>query len=70
MFLMTVGGIVYVDGSKVGRTAIMLEDMTRVRKVLGKTVEFPEKDRLQFSESKMLGLFFFGRQKYQLHNKT
>ena len=68
MFLMKVGGVVYVDGTKVRRTASMSEDITGVRKVLGQMVERSEV-RLQFSESKMLG-FFFGKRKYQLHNTT
>lgn len=59
MFLVKAGGVVYVDGTKVGRTASMLKDITRVRRVLGKMVEHPEKDRLQFRESKILGIFFF-----------
>lgn len=58
MFLMKVGGIVYVDGTVVGRTASILEDITRVRKVPGQMVECPEKDRLQFGESKIWGFFF------------
>lgn len=43
---MKVGGIVYVDGTKVRRTTNMSEDITRVRKDLGQMVECPEKDKV------------------------
>lgn len=65
---MEVGWIVYVNDTKVRRTASMMGDITRVRTVLGQMVEGPGKYKLQFSESKIGALFCFIGSRYELHN--
>lgn len=65
---MEVGGIIYVDDTKVRGTASMMENITRVRTVLGQMLQHPEKDKLQFNGSKIGGFFCFIGSRNELHN--
>lgn len=51
MFLVKAGGIIYTDGTKMGRTASLLEDITTVRISSWQNDRTPE-DRVQFSNAK------------------